>query len=146
MRLTLAAALTLAGVTLAGAGNIVTPPIGPPPGQNARCDVFNAGKEERSVFIFIVDANGTQVATSTNPVHIAPGEIGSAFNPGAFMQTPVRCEVGEQFFLPDFVEPLRGSTKTLLTTLCALDANDKCVAAVSAPVAAGVGSSPSGLR
>ena len=132
MRLTLAAALTLASMTVARAANIITPPIGPPPGQNARCDVVNTGKEERAVFIRVIDAEGTLVATSTNPVRIAPGRIGSAFNPSALVTEPVRCEVSGES-RGGVTEPLNGSTRTLLTTLCALDANDRCVAAVSTP-------------
>lgn len=131
-RPTIAAALTLAIAALAEAANIVTPPIARSSGANARCDVFNAGREERTLFIAVFDADGDLIATSTNPVRIAPGTIASAFNPGAVLTGPVRCEVGGAF-VAGAVEPLKGSPKTLLTTLCALDQGDDCVAAVSVP-------------
>lgn len=124
--------LVLALAAPASAGNVVTPPLGPPPGGSARCDVYNAGTQERTVGIAIFDARNLLVATSTNPVRIGPGEIGSAFNPAAFAVGPTRCEVGGGF-AGARLAPLRGSSRGLLTTLCGLDQSGKCVVAVSVP-------------
>lgn len=124
--------LILALAAPASAGNIVTPPLGPPPGASVRCDVYNAGTQERSVAIAIFDARNVLVATSTNPVRIGPGEIGSAINPSVTAVGPTRCEVGSAF-AGSQLEPLRGPARSLLTTLCGLDQNGRCVVAVSVP-------------